>query len=78
MRSEPLGPQHGLGKARWPRLHVLRHRIYNRGYVETRFEWDPAKAELNQRLHGVLFEAATEVFLDPFIVTQEDIDNEGE
>ena len=38
--------------------------------METRFEWDPAKARRN--------ETATEVFSDPFIATQEDIDNEGE
>jgi uncharacterized protein len=46
--------------------------------METRFEWNPAKAEINKRLHGVSLETATEVFSDPFIVTQEVIDNEGE
>jgi len=47
--------------------------------MKTRFEWDPAKAELNKRLHGVSFETATEVFFDPFIVTQKDIvDEHGE
>jgi uncharacterized protein len=46
--------------------------------METRFEWDPAKARRNLRLHGVSFETAAEVFSDPFIVTQEDLDNEGE
>jgi uncharacterized DUF497 family protein len=46
--------------------------------VETRFEWDPAKARRNKRLHGVSFETATEVFSDPFIVTQVDILYEGE
>ncbi|WP_263353568.1 BrnT family toxin [Acidicapsa acidisoli] len=29
------------------------------------FEWDPAKAEANLRKHGVTFEFATAVFLDP-------------
>jgi uncharacterized protein len=29
------------------------------------FEWDPAKAELNLRKHGVTFEFASAVFLDP-------------
>ena len=29
-------------------------------------------------MHGVSFETAIEVFADPFIVTTEDIDNEGE
>lgn len=30
-----------------------------------RFEWDPAKATANLRKHGVPFEDAAEVFLDP-------------
>jgi uncharacterized protein (DUF4415 family)/uncharacterized DUF497 family protein len=29
------------------------------------FEWDPTKAEVNLRKHGVTFEFATAVFLDP-------------
>ena len=29
------------------------------------FEWDDAKAALNLRKHGVAFEDATQVFLDP-------------
>jgi uncharacterized DUF497 family protein len=29
------------------------------------FEWDPEKARLNARKHGVTFEQATEVFRDP-------------
>lgn len=33
--------------------------------VETRFTWDPEKAEQNIRKHGVSFEEATEVFGDP-------------
>lgn len=32
---------------------------------EHRFEWDPAKAVKNAREHGVSFERATTVFLDP-------------
>lgn len=30
-----------------------------------RFEWDPAKEEDNQRMHGVSFKEAREVFDDP-------------
>lgn len=30
-----------------------------------RFEWDPGKAALNQRKHGVGFEEAAECFEDP-------------
>lgn len=34
---------------------------------EIRFEWDGRKAETNLRKHKVSFEAACEVFFDPFI-----------
>jgi uncharacterized DUF497 family protein len=30
-----------------------------------RIDWDPAKARLNQRKHGISFEAAQAVFDDP-------------
>ncbi len=30
-----------------------------------RFKWDPAKARRNQRIHGVSFESAAEIFDDP-------------
>jgi hypothetical protein len=30
-----------------------------------RFTWDPAKARRNQRIHGVSFEVAAEIFDDP-------------
>lgn len=34
---------------------------------EIRFEWDRRKAETNLRKHKVPFEAACEVFFDPFV-----------
>jgi hypothetical protein len=37
-----------------------------------RFEWDPAKARKNLRKHGVPFEYATRVFLDPSRLDRED------
>lgn len=37
-----------------------------------KFEWDSAKAAANQRKHGVPFEDATEVFLDPHRVESYD------
>jgi uncharacterized protein len=46
--------------------------------METLFTWDPAKAEINKRAHGISFEQAKEVFADPFIVTQEDLTDESE
>ena len=33
------------------------------------FEWDPAKAKENLRKHGVSFERAAELFLDPLAVS---------
>jgi len=32
---------------------------------DLRFEWDPAKAAVNRRKHGVSFEEAAECFRDP-------------
>ncbi len=39
------------------------------------FEWDPEKAELNRRKHGVSFEEALTVFYDPLSATFEDADH---
>ncbi len=39
-----------------------------------RFEWDPAKAAINRRKHGVSFETARRVFADPFAVSDGDRD----
>jgi uncharacterized DUF497 family protein len=33
--------------------------------MAVRFTWDPAKADRNQRVHGISFETAKEVFDDP-------------
>jgi uncharacterized DUF497 family protein len=34
-------------------------------YFSVEFEWNPAKAVLNHRKHGISFPYATRVFLDP-------------
>ena len=39
------------------------------------FEWDPAKAELNLKEHGVSFEEATTVFRDTLSITIIDPDH---
>jgi uncharacterized DUF497 family protein len=39
------------------------------------FEWDPKKAEINQKKHGVNFQEAASVFGDPLAVTFEDPDH---
>lgn len=37
--------------------------------MQYNFEWDPGKAHINVRKHGVTFEEATEVFNDPMALT---------
>ena len=39
------------------------------------FEWDPKKAELNQRKHSASFEEAVTVFYDPLSATFDDADH---
>ena len=48
--------------------------------METRFTWDPQKAERNHREHRVSFEIAREVFRDPNHIVAENyhFDDEGE
>lgn len=36
------------------------------------FEWDEAKAQSNIRKHGVSFEMARSVFIDPFALVEQD------
>jgi uncharacterized protein len=42
------------------------------------FDWDPAKAAVNLAKHGVAFEAAMTVFLDPLARSRFDEDNSDE
>jgi uncharacterized protein len=37
--------------------------------VSYNFEWDPTKARRNRRKHGVSFEDAAELFLDPLAIS---------
>ena len=46
--------------------------------MNTRFEWNPAKAAGNLRKHGVSFETATRAFADPFYLTEQDRIEGGE
>ena len=44
--------------------------------MQTRFEWDAAKAQSNLQKHRVSFEIASRVFADPFaMVAQDRIEN---
>lgn len=40
-----------------------------------KFEWDPQKAVINQRKHGVSFQEAASVFGDPLSTTYHDPDH---
>ncbi len=40
-----------------------------------RFEWDSKKADANSRKHGVSFDEAASVFLDPLAVSGSDPDH---
>jgi uncharacterized protein len=43
-----------------------------------RFEWDERKNLSNQRKHGIGFEAASRIFLDPLFISIKDRVQEGE
>lgn len=40
--------------------------------MNSEFEWNPEKAEINFRKHGVTFEEAASVFFDPLSLTIKD------
>jgi len=42
------------------------------------YEWDPRKAKSNLRRHGISFEEAGSVFLDPLAITFPDPDHSDE
>src|SRR5262245_3962408 len=45
--------------------------------MQIEFDWDPAKAAANRAKHGVSFEEAMTVFLDPFALSRLDEDHLG-
>ncbi|AXS82393.1 MULTISPECIES: BrnT family toxin [Marinobacter] len=46
--------------------------------MQYNFEWDPNKAHVNARKHGVTFEEATKVFDDPMALTVFDDEESSE
>jgi len=42
------------------------------------FEWDDAKARANRTKHGVDFQTAARVFLDPYVIEFDDVRDDGE
>lgn len=47
-------------------------------YIQMRFVWDEAKNRSNRKKHGISFETALEVFLDPLHLTQRERIVDGE
>jgi len=43
-----------------------------------RFDWDPAKAAANLKVHGISFEQAMFAFFDPFGRIEVDVEHSGE
>ena len=43
--------------------------------TDIEFDWDPAKAASNKQKHGISFEDAMTVFLDPLSLTRFDEDS---
>ena len=46
--------------------------------MATEFDWDPRKATLNLKKHGITFETAARMFADPFAVSEFDREVDGE
>ena len=46
--------------------------------MEYKFDWDPVKARQNLQKHGVNFERAARVFLDPFAISIFDDEHSGD
>ena len=42
------------------------------------FEWDDAKERANRRKHGIDFQTAARVFLDPYVIEFDDVGARGE
>jgi uncharacterized protein len=47
-------------------------------YIQMRLTWDEAKNRSNQRKHGISFDTAARVFLDPLHISRQDRTVEGE
>jgi uncharacterized DUF497 family protein len=52
--------------------------VYAVLYIQMRVSWDEAKSRSNQRKHGIGFDTASQVFLDPLHLSQQDRIVEGE
>ncbi len=46
--------------------------------MELTFEWDEEKANTNFKKHGIRFDEATSVFIDPFSITMVDPDHSSD
>jgi uncharacterized DUF497 family protein len=57
---------------------LTRYRKYNNVYTEMRVSWDEPKSRSNRKKHGISFDTAAQVFLDPLHITRQDQVVEGE
>jgi uncharacterized protein len=51
---------------------------YIRCELEMEFEWDASKEQANRKKHGIDFQTAAKVFLDPCLIEFDDRDATGE
>lgn len=65
------------GRRRLLILALINYRIQWKfvGRIEMQFEWDPRKAAVNLRKHGVTLHEAATVFGDPLAITFDDPDH---
>jgi uncharacterized DUF497 family protein len=47
-------------------------------YIQVRFDWDEDKNRINRAKHGIDFGFASLAFADPFAITRQDRDVDGE
>jgi uncharacterized protein len=52
--------------------------VYAVSYIQMRLSWDEPKSRTNQRKHGISFDTASRVFLDPLHLSRQDRIVEGE
>jgi uncharacterized protein len=52
--------------------------VYAVLYIQMQFSWSEPKSRSNQRKHGISFDTATRVFLDPLHISRRDRIAEGE
>jgi uncharacterized protein len=62
-----------------PSVALTQNYVYAILYIQMLFSWDERKNRSNRRNHGISFDTAARVFLDPFHMSRQDriVDGEG-